>query len=124
MKAESCPSCGRHFDAVKCPQCSFTGKPDAFVNGCPSCGYLRGERRERPPRKTLPEFPNEPDLTSPESAPDEPFVGPEVPHHPGGADGRRSARKQSRYMSRTAFAMLMIALVSILIVLLVLYFRL
>jgi len=40
LKAESCPSCGRRFDAVKCPECGFSGKPNLFSDGCPSCGYL------------------------------------------------------------------------------------
>ena len=70
------------------------------------------------------EFPNEADLTSPESTPDEPFIGAEAPRFPAGADGKRSDGRHGRYMSRTAFSMLMVALVSILIVLLVLYFRL
>ncbi|MBN1686944.1 MAG: hypothetical protein JW852_09835 [Spirochaetales bacterium] len=40
LKAESCPSCGRRFDAVKCPECGFSGKSSLFSDGCPSCGYL------------------------------------------------------------------------------------
>ena len=40
LKADSCPSCGRRFDAVKCPECSFSGKASLFSDGCPSCGYL------------------------------------------------------------------------------------
>lgn len=35
-----CPSCGRVFDAVRCPRCDFRGPPGAFSRGCPSCGYL------------------------------------------------------------------------------------
>ncbi|MBN2050494.1 MAG: hypothetical protein JW760_08635 [Spirochaetales bacterium] len=37
--ASRCPSCGRIFDAVKCPVCGFEGSPGLFKNGCPSCGY-------------------------------------------------------------------------------------
>ena len=40
LKADNCPSCGRSFESVKCPECSFAGKADLFVDGCPSCGYL------------------------------------------------------------------------------------
>jgi len=40
LRADSCPSCGRRFDAVKCPECGFSGKPGLFSDGCPSCGYL------------------------------------------------------------------------------------
>ncbi|MDR2467338.1 MAG: hypothetical protein LBD22_00035 [Spirochaetaceae bacterium] len=34
-----CPSCGRFFAAVRCPQCGFSGEEAAFQGGCPSCGY-------------------------------------------------------------------------------------
>jgi len=37
--ASSCPSCGRVFDAVKCPSCGFEGQAGLFKKGCPSCGY-------------------------------------------------------------------------------------
>jgi predicted RNA-binding Zn-ribbon protein involved in translation (DUF1610 family) len=40
LKADRCPSCGRRFDAVKCPECGFSGKSGLFQDGCPSCGYL------------------------------------------------------------------------------------
>jgi predicted RNA-binding Zn-ribbon protein involved in translation (DUF1610 family) len=40
LRAKSCPHCGKFFDAVKCPQCSYTGTPDQFQNGCPQCGYM------------------------------------------------------------------------------------
>ena len=40
LRADSCPSCGRRFDAVKCPECGFSGKSNLFSDGCPSCGYL------------------------------------------------------------------------------------
>jgi hypothetical protein len=35
-----CPSCGRTFTAVKCPQCGFEGGAKQFARGCPQCGYL------------------------------------------------------------------------------------
>lgn len=37
--ADRCSSCGRFFDAVKCPSCGFEGNARLFKNGCPSCGY-------------------------------------------------------------------------------------
>ena len=40
LRANSCPSCGKSFEAVKCPECGFTGKSALFADGCPSCGYL------------------------------------------------------------------------------------
>ncbi len=47
LRASKCPHCGRVFDAVKCPECSFTGKESLFSNGCPSCGYLsRGQPKK------------------------------------------------------------------------------
>ncbi len=35
-----CPSCGKTFTAVKCPQCGFEGGARQFARGCPKCGYL------------------------------------------------------------------------------------
>jgi hypothetical protein len=35
-----CPSCGKTFTAVKCPQCGFEGGAKQFARGCPQCGYL------------------------------------------------------------------------------------
>jgi len=40
FNAEVCPHCGKQFDSVQCPVCSFTDKPIYFLNGCPKCGYL------------------------------------------------------------------------------------
>lgn len=37
--ARVCPACGRFFSAVRCPQCQYTGEANAFVYGCPNCGY-------------------------------------------------------------------------------------
>lgn len=48
-KAQKCPHCGRQFDSVKCPQCSFAGRAVLFNNGCPSCGYLqKGQNKNTP----------------------------------------------------------------------------
>ena len=43
FNAERCPACGKHFTAVKCPQCAYEGKPKEFSRGCPVCGYLTDE---------------------------------------------------------------------------------
>ncbi len=40
FNAERCPTCGKHFTAVKCPECAYEGKPREFAQGCPVCGYL------------------------------------------------------------------------------------
>lgn len=34
-----CPTCGKFFASVRCPQCGKTGTNDDFKKGCPSCGY-------------------------------------------------------------------------------------
>ena len=34
-----CPTCGKFFAAVRCPQCGATGSNDDFKDGCPRCGY-------------------------------------------------------------------------------------
>lgn len=51
LHARSCPKCGKVFDAVRCPRCTYVGDPPEFANGCPSCGYLAGPRR--PTRRAL-----------------------------------------------------------------------
>jgi predicted amidophosphoribosyltransferase len=38
--AAKCPSCGRYFGAVLCPQCGYSGEDKEFSSGCPVCGYL------------------------------------------------------------------------------------
>ena len=40
FNAEMCSNCGKKFDAVKCPVCTYTGMPGEFLQGCPQCGYL------------------------------------------------------------------------------------
>ena len=40
LKAASCPTCGRNFESVKCPECGFTGRAVLFSDGCPSCGFM------------------------------------------------------------------------------------
>ena len=45
LRADRCPSCGKQFDAVKCPVCEFTGSSTLFVDGCPSCGYLSSSNK-------------------------------------------------------------------------------
>ena len=36
----SCPECKRLFYGIRCPRCQKEGKPETFLSGCPSCGYL------------------------------------------------------------------------------------
>jgi hypothetical protein len=38
-KDKICPSCGGFFSQVRCPQCSFQGDVQDFMQGCPICGY-------------------------------------------------------------------------------------
>lgn len=46
-EVSSCPYCGKEFYSVRCPVCSFTGPAEAFVKGCPSCGYQGSEDKGR-----------------------------------------------------------------------------
>ena len=39
QNARLCKKCGRFFSSVRCPVCGKTGSSNAFLNGCPSCGY-------------------------------------------------------------------------------------
>jgi predicted amidophosphoribosyltransferase len=52
--ADSCPSCGKRFEAVRCPRCAHQGRPGTFGNGCPQCGYLassaEGQAKRSKPR--------------------------------------------------------------------------
>lgn len=40
--AKVCPHCGRFFEAVRCPACSYVGEASDFGHGCPNCGYAGG----------------------------------------------------------------------------------
>jgi predicted amidophosphoribosyltransferase len=54
LHARSCPSCGKVFDAVRCPRCGHQGSPGAFADGCPSCRYLAGRPpTPRPERRSV-----------------------------------------------------------------------
>jgi hypothetical protein len=44
LYADRCPSCGKRFEAVRCPRCDHQGQPGTFRNGCPNCGYLSMSR--------------------------------------------------------------------------------
>jgi uncharacterized membrane protein YvbJ len=46
--AATCPSCGRVFTAVRCPECGFEGRASEFVQGCPSCGFMEQKKAEAP----------------------------------------------------------------------------
>lgn len=66
--ATNCPTCGRHFSAIKCPKCEYTGALREFAEGCPICGYMAPEmnpiqgedkppgqvKKKKPPRIVLP----------------------------------------------------------------------
>lgn len=41
-KSRFCPTCGKFFASVRCPECGKTGSPDDFKDGCPECGYAPG----------------------------------------------------------------------------------
>jgi hypothetical protein len=48
FNVEICPSCGKHFKAVKCPVCELEGSPELFAQGCPSCGYMSSSQATQP----------------------------------------------------------------------------
>ena len=37
--SRTCPTCGKFFASVRCPQCGRIGSNEDFINGCPTCGY-------------------------------------------------------------------------------------
>ena len=37
--SKTCPTCGKFFASVRCPQCGRIGSNEDFKNGCPTCGY-------------------------------------------------------------------------------------
>ena len=37
--SRTCPTCGKFFMSVRCPQCGRIGSNEDFKNGCPTCGY-------------------------------------------------------------------------------------
>lgn len=42
-KSKFCPTCGKFFASVLCPNCGHTGKTEDFIKGCPECGYAVGK---------------------------------------------------------------------------------
>ncbi len=56
--ARICPRCGHFFTSVRCPRCGYSGKPDDFAFGCPSCGSLAAAKpAPEPPRPLAPAAP-------------------------------------------------------------------
>jgi Double zinc ribbon len=57
--ASMCPYCGSSFTAVRCPKCSYEGKPPEFRDGCPACGYMMSQEVRVPvmpaPKKPRPQ---------------------------------------------------------------------
>jgi DNA-directed RNA polymerase subunit RPC12/RpoP len=41
--SSTCPYCGSSFTAVRCPKCSYEGRPAEFRDGCPACGYMMSQ---------------------------------------------------------------------------------
>ena len=102
LRADSCPCCGLRFDAVKCPECGFSGKAGLFSDGCPSCGYLSS-------------------LTSISS---EAIAGIEGVN-PAAAmgEGRRKPSEDRRGMPPWAYTVITVTLIGILIFLLVTFLK-
>jgi uncharacterized membrane protein YvbJ len=51
--ASSCPSCGRVFTAVRCPECGFEGRASEFAMGCPSCGFMEQKKADPLPSRLV-----------------------------------------------------------------------
>ncbi len=107
LKADSCPSCGRRFDAVKCPECSFSGKTSLFSDGCPSCGYLSS-------------------LTSISSNPSSGAmeIDPSTDFEVAGNAGRSDTKRNRRLLPAWAYTAIAIGLIGFLVFLLVTYLNL
>lgn len=39
QNAKFCPTCGKFFASVRCPNCGKIGDAKIFATGCPDCGY-------------------------------------------------------------------------------------
>ena len=107
LKADSCPSCGRRFDAVKCPECGFSGKATLFSDGCPSCGYLSS-------------------LTSILSTPSSGAMGidPNADFEVTGTGRRSDSRANKRLLPAWAYTAITIGLIGFLVFLLVTFLKL
>jgi len=53
LHAKGCPSCGKAFDAVKCPRCGHLGPPQSFTDGCPACHYLATPTLGTPTQRSI-----------------------------------------------------------------------
>jgi hypothetical protein len=116
LKASKCPHCGRLFDAVKCPNCSFSGRPELFSDGCPSCGYLRHEPKGATGKVPFREV--EKDLVTPDSD------GVALRVDSGAAAGAKRRKKKRRELPSWAYSLLSVVLIIVLIVIGIVYMRL
>jgi hypothetical protein len=109
FNAEICPTCGKAFSAVKCPVCLFEGKPGAFLQGCPKCGYMS------------------PQIDGLRASPGRTSAAPSAERPMG--DGRASpgAKKNKREKSRLLpgwfYSGIVIILLVVLLILLIVLFR-
>ena len=107
LKADSCPSCGRRFDAVKCPECGFSGKAALFTDGCPTCGYLSS-------------------LTSIMITPSSRALGidPNEDFRVSGTGRRSGSRSDKKVLPAWVYTVITIGLIGFLVFLLVTYLKL
>ena len=106
LRAERCPSCGKQFDAVKCPVCEFAGSASLFSDGCPSCGYLSGSNAIK--SGSFVEVSLEKEMKESQTAENPP--------------ARSEPKKKS--LPGWAYTLISVALIAFLVLLLVLYFQL
>ena len=107
LKADSCPSCGRRFDAVKCPECGFSGKAALFSDGCPTCGYL----------SSLTSISSNPALGAME-------IDPSANFEVSGTGRRSGSRGNKRLLPAWAYTAITIGLIGFLVFLLVTFLKL
>ena len=121
LKASKCPHCGRLFDSVKCPKCSFSGRPELFTDGCPSCGYLKrsGRAAAASAEEREAAFAEiEDGLVSPETE------GLTLGLDRQGSSGPEKKSRRSNHLPNWAYTLLTAVLVVLLIVFVIVYIRL
>ena len=113
LKASKCPHCGRLFDSVKCPKCAFSGKPELFTDGCPSCGYLQKVPRGVSDEAAFSEI--EKGLITPETD----GVALEVARH--GAERKAKKKRRSRQLPIWAYGLLTGVVLVLLVIMIIVY---
>ena len=116
LRESQCPSCGKVFDAVKCPICSFSGKANLFSDGCPSCGYM--SKKGGTDRNSGKPF----EMATGKGMVNPYVNGNDTPLAPKENEPEKK-KQQSRAIPAWAYTVITVGLIGVLILLMVLYFR-